>query len=188
MPRWRALTWVIIVFNILFLIGIISDVSYCSNPQSAAVNGCNGGLLVSEPMSRAIDLSIFLFLVIVDLILCFLWLLTRPKTRTCPVCGNDVRGTGSSAATAAMTPSGDRMASFRLFHLLRRDSRGTPERTICNPEGRSTRKTSRGRDPPLQPPSTSQRSTGAIRCEPKEIPATPAPMQVGVGFGGSGSV
>jgi hypothetical protein len=140
MPRWRALTWVIIVFNILFLIGIISDVSYCSNPQSAAVNGCNGGLLVSEPMSRAIDLSIFLFLVIVDLILCFLWLLTRPKTRT------------------------------------------------CNPEGRSTRKTSRGRDPPLQPPSTSQRSTGAIRCEPKEIPATPAPMQVGVGFGGSGSV
>jgi hypothetical protein len=89
-PRWRIFTWVILAFNLIMLIWLISGIASgesCSGKTGDELTTCEAG---------QVGTGIGVFLIIVlwalgDVILGVLWLVTRPRRRDCPVCGNGVR-------------------------------------------------------------------------------------------------
>jgi hypothetical protein len=88
-PRWRKMTWVIWTVNALFLLWIIVGVSDraskdCPPGDELCINASDAGTGIG--VALIIMLWFFVFVV-----LAFVWLMTRPKHRTCPVCGNDVK-------------------------------------------------------------------------------------------------
>lgn len=92
MPKWRVFTWVILVVNLLFLIWIIAGIAGSGGtPEDCGtltVEECNA----AEGVGTAIGVGIIIVLwALVDVILGVLWLVTRPKRRSCPVCGADVK-------------------------------------------------------------------------------------------------
>jgi hypothetical protein len=93
--RWRKMTWVLNIWNVLFLIWIIaasaSSEGSCDTPEE------RGGLS-KEACEAASDvgtgLGITLILILWFLgfiVLALIWLMSRPKHRTCPHCGSDVK-------------------------------------------------------------------------------------------------
>jgi hypothetical protein len=98
MPKWRPFTWFIVVINILFLIWVIAGagsaantVKDCSSLSGQAKQVCEAGN-AGTAAGTAIGVGIIIFLwAFVDIILGVIWLVTRPKRRTCPVCGNEVK-------------------------------------------------------------------------------------------------
>jgi predicted nucleic acid-binding Zn ribbon protein len=90
-PRWRIFTWVILAFNLLMLIwvisGIASNARNCSGLTGDALTNCQAG---NVGTGIGVGLLILLW-ALGDIILGVLWLVTRPRTRDCPVCGNGVR-------------------------------------------------------------------------------------------------
>ena len=91
-PRFRVFTWIILAINVIFLIWIIAGTSSaaknCDGKVGDALSACQAGTAVGAGIGAA--LIIFLW-VAADVILGIIWLITRPKTRDCPVCGNDVK-------------------------------------------------------------------------------------------------
>ncbi|WP_405364530.1 zinc ribbon domain-containing protein [Kitasatospora sp. NBC_00039] len=90
-PRWRIFTWVILAFNLIMLIWIITGVS------STAKN-CKGltGEALTNCQANNVGTGIGATLILVvwalgDVILGVLWLITKPHKRYCPACGNGVR-------------------------------------------------------------------------------------------------
>lgn len=88
-PRWRKMTWVIWAVNALFLLWIIVGVSDrpsqdCAPGDELCINASDAGTGIG--VALIIILWFFVFVV-----LAMVWLMTRPKHRTCPVCGNDVK-------------------------------------------------------------------------------------------------
>jgi RNA polymerase subunit RPABC4/transcription elongation factor Spt4 len=112
-PRWRKMTWFIVVVNVLFLIWLIAG-------AGAAAENCEG--LVGEDLDiceagtavgATIGAGIIIFLwVLVDIILGILWLVTNRGRRVCPACGEDVKrgvtvcpNCGHDFAAAARAPA-----------------------------------------------------------------------------------
>jgi hypothetical protein len=91
-PKWRVFTWVILVINVLFLIWVIaggvSASKNCNGLTGSELQGCQAGTAVGA--SIGIGIIIFLW-ALVDVILGVLWLVTKPRRRTCPACGNEVK-------------------------------------------------------------------------------------------------
>lgn len=92
-PHWRPFTWVILVINALFLAwlisGVVSASGNCAGMRGQDLQACQAGTAVGAGIGVAI---IVLFWALVDVILGVLWLVTRSRgTRTCPVCGNQVK-------------------------------------------------------------------------------------------------
>jgi hypothetical protein len=91
-PRFRVFTWIILAINVLFLIWIIGGASSaadnCDGQVGDALEACQAGTAVGAGIGVALIIGLW---VAVDLILGILWLITRRKTRDCPVCGNDVK-------------------------------------------------------------------------------------------------
>lgn len=95
MPRWRIFTWVILVINVLFLIWVVTGAVSSSN----AVAACHADQYLSKDDCQSatgfgsiIGLGLIVaFWVAVDFICGILWLITRPKLRTCPRCGTGVK-------------------------------------------------------------------------------------------------
>jgi hypothetical protein len=87
--RWRKMTWLLNVWNVIFLIWIIVGISDraskdCPPGDSLCVNASDAGT------SIGVGLVIFLWFlgfVVIGLI----WLMTRPRHRLCPQCGHDVK-------------------------------------------------------------------------------------------------
>jgi hypothetical protein len=91
-PKWRPFTWVILVINVLFLVWVIAGAS------TASGNATDCGVLSQQTCNSArnagtaIGVGIIMFLwVFADVILGVLWLITRPRRRPCPACGNEVK-------------------------------------------------------------------------------------------------
>jgi hypothetical protein len=91
LPRWRVFTWFILAFNVLMLIWVISAIashaSTCHGLTGEALTNCeatNVGVGIAATL-------LFVFWALGDVIFGVLWLITRPRTRTCPVCGNGVK-------------------------------------------------------------------------------------------------
>jgi hypothetical protein len=80
-PRFRIFTWVILAINAIFLIWIIVGISTRPNPDDTASN-------VGTAIGAGLIIGLW---VAADLILGILWLITKPKTRDCPVCGRTVK-------------------------------------------------------------------------------------------------
>lgn len=88
MRHWRKMTWTIWGWTILCAIWIGAGIG--------AKGGCNGlshsACVAAGDVGHgiAVVLQFFVWL-IVFLILSVIWFMTRPKGRTCPQCGEDVR-------------------------------------------------------------------------------------------------
>jgi hypothetical protein len=92
MPKWRPFTWVIVIINVLFLVWIVAGVAgladECADEAANLRDACEAGTAVGATIGVGIIIGLWAF---VDVILGVLWLVTKPKARPCPVCGNDVR-------------------------------------------------------------------------------------------------
>jgi hypothetical protein len=91
--HWRKMTWVFWIVNALFLWWLIayagdiaSQDQKCNADQYAGA--CHTGTALGATMGVAL-LVFFWFVAFV--VLSILWFIARPKTRPCPVCGNDVK-------------------------------------------------------------------------------------------------
>jgi hypothetical protein len=92
MPKWRPFTWVIVIINVLFLVWIVAGVAgladECADEVGDLQEACEAGTAVGATIGVGIIIGLWAF---VDVILGVLWLVTKPKTRPCPVCANDVK-------------------------------------------------------------------------------------------------
>jgi hypothetical protein len=96
--RWRKMTWVLIVWCAIILVWAIAG---GASADHSAANNCiqqSAGVLSPQDCQNAADAGTGIGVAIVLLIgfvgfafFSMIWFMTRPRTRECPVCGNDVR-------------------------------------------------------------------------------------------------
>lgn len=101
LPDWRILTYVILAFNLLMLIWIISAVTSANGTPEDC--GSLDAQLCNDAESVGAGIAVVLLAVLWALgsiILGVIWLVTnRSKGRPCPVCGNTVK-TGAVQCTS----------------------------------------------------------------------------------------
>lgn len=96
--RWRKMTWVLNIWNAVFLIWLIVGVSDRPSEDCANDPDVLSGVISQSACEDASDVGTGIGVVLI-LVLWFLgfivlalaWLMTRPRHRQCPVCGNDVK-------------------------------------------------------------------------------------------------
>jgi len=87
--RWRKMTWVLNVWNVIFLIWIIGGISSrpsqsCPPGDSLCVNASDTG--------TGIGVALIIFLWFLGfVVLSLIWVMTRRRGRLCPHCGEDVK-------------------------------------------------------------------------------------------------
>lgn len=87
--RWRKMTWVLNIWNIIFLIWLIAGIADrpskdCPPSDSLCVNASDAG--------TGIGVALIIFLWFLGfVVIALIWLMTRPRTRPCPRCGEDVK-------------------------------------------------------------------------------------------------
>ena len=97
-PRWRKMTWVLLIWTAIFAIWIITGVNnnashshaYCVAHQSpyVSIHDCE----TAAGAGTAIGLTVvFLLWFIGFLVLALVWIMSRPRRRSCPACGQDVK-------------------------------------------------------------------------------------------------
>jgi amino acid transporter len=94
--HWRKMTWVIVIFSALMLlwliVGIISadNSSHCTHETSRffSRSDCTAARDVGTGIGVAIISTLWF---IGFLVLSVIWLMTRPRGRDCPVCGEKVK-------------------------------------------------------------------------------------------------
>jgi hypothetical protein len=89
-PRWRPFTWIILAFNVVMLIWVILGANTgksCHGLSGNALTDCQAG---QAGTTIGVGLIILLW-ALGDVILGTVWLITKPRRRDCPVCGNPVR-------------------------------------------------------------------------------------------------
>src|SRR4051794_32098355 len=87
--RWRKMTWVLNVWNVIFLIWIIAAIAArpsqdCAPGDQLCINASDAGTGIGIGL-----LFVLWFLGFV--ILALVWVMTRRHGRLCPVCGSDVK-------------------------------------------------------------------------------------------------
>ena len=96
MRRWRKMTWVLVLWCTIILIWAIAGGAssnpkgYCESHPSAYLSqkACEEAHTAGTGIGVAIVLVVgFVGFVFFSLI----WLMTKPRRRTCPVCGEDVK-------------------------------------------------------------------------------------------------
>jgi predicted nucleic acid-binding Zn ribbon protein len=92
LPRWRKMTWVVILWCALILVWAIAGASHhaasCTNKELLSAKSCEEAVNVGKGIGVAIVLFIgFIGFVFFSLI----WFMTRPKKRDCPACGYSVK-------------------------------------------------------------------------------------------------
>ena len=92
LPRWRVMTWVILAFNVLMLVWLISALAAtsgnCEGEVGDALDACETGTAIGAGIGIFLLVAFWAF---VDVILGVIWLVTRGSQRSCPVCGNSVK-------------------------------------------------------------------------------------------------
>jgi hypothetical protein len=86
MRKWRKMTWVLLIWCLLIVIWAIAGGSSASHDCGAQTyqNACNAGVGIGVALILVIGFVGFVFFSLI-------WLMSRPRTRSCPVCGNDVK-------------------------------------------------------------------------------------------------
>ena len=85
-PKWRKATWALIVWSALILFWVISGLvnSDCGNQAKYGDStACGIGTGVAIFLILGVGFFGFVFLSLI-------WLMSRPKNRLCPQCGQDV--------------------------------------------------------------------------------------------------
>jgi hypothetical protein len=87
--RWRKMTWLVNVWNLIFFIWIVAGISdrtskECPPGDQLCINASDTG--------TAIGVALVLVLWFVGfIVLALVWLMSRPRHRQCPRCGHDVK-------------------------------------------------------------------------------------------------
>jgi hypothetical protein len=89
-PRFRKATWVLIIFNVLMLIWVISGIA------SVGGGSCNGldqaTCNAAKDIGGGIGVALLIVLWFIGfVVLGLVWLMSKPKNRQCPRCGHDVK-------------------------------------------------------------------------------------------------
>lgn len=108
-PKWRPLTWVILLVNAIALAYVVGSAVTAPAPQGDA-----------EEIGTAIGIAALIALwVAADIILGIIWLVTKPRRRHCPRCGYDVkrgktvcRKCGFDFAAVTQQPTSQRSERF----------------------------------------------------------------------------
>lgn len=95
-PHWRKMTWAIVIFSVLMLLWLIVGVtsadnsSHCAHETSRffSKSDCTAARDVGTGIGAAIISTLWF---IGFLVLSLIWLMTRPRGRDCPVCGEKVK-------------------------------------------------------------------------------------------------
>ncbi len=97
-PRFRFFTWFILAVNLLFLIWIIAGVGGSADTPCEGLDpeACEAARAVGTGIGVSLIVA---FWVAADVILGVLWLITRRKTRDCPVCGRSVKRGATACAS-----------------------------------------------------------------------------------------
>lgn len=87
--RWRKMTWVLNIWNVIFLIWLIVGVASrpskdCPSTDTLCINASDAGTGIGVAL---IMILWFLGFVVLSLV----WFMTRGKGRICPHCGEDVK-------------------------------------------------------------------------------------------------
>jgi len=86
-PHWRKMTWVLIIWSGLIVLWVISG-------ANAASHSCAKNHIAGETCNAATGLGIAVILFIGFIGFVFfslIWLMSKPKRRDCPVCGEKVK-------------------------------------------------------------------------------------------------
>lgn len=88
-PRWRKATWALVIWCLLILVWAIAGggaaADDCSNEaDQLSRNACEAGAGIGIAIIFLIGFFGFIFFSII-------WLMSRPRTRQCPRCGEDVK-------------------------------------------------------------------------------------------------
>lgn len=117
MRHWRKMTWVVIGWCVLILVWAIAggssaahkSAAECAHETVLSVKACEEATNAGAGIGVAIILLIGFFGFV---FFSFIWLMTRPKRRACPVCGEDVKkgrttcpSCGHDFAAAAAAPA-----------------------------------------------------------------------------------
>jgi hypothetical protein len=96
--KWRKMTWVLNVWNAIFLIWIVGGIASRPSKNCATDPDVINGLIskhVCEAASDAgtgIGVGLIIFLWFLGfMVISVIWFMTRPKGRMCPHCGEDVK-------------------------------------------------------------------------------------------------
>jgi Na+/proline symporter len=89
MRRWRKMTWAIIVWCALILVWAIAGGGSAANDcakqaDKLSHDACQTGAGIGIALVLLIGFFGFVFLSLI-------WFMTRPRTRPCPRCGEDVK-------------------------------------------------------------------------------------------------
>jgi len=89
--RWRKMTWVLNVWNVIFLIWVIAGVA--SRASKNCPPGANHQLCVNaSDAGTGIGVALIMVLWFIGfVVLALVWLMTRRRGRICPHCGEDVK-------------------------------------------------------------------------------------------------
>jgi len=95
MRKWRKMTWALIVWTGLILVWMVEG---GSSAASECAKETGDGFLSASDAQAACEAGAGLGVLFIALIgffgfvfLSLIWFMTRPKTRDCPRCGNDVK-------------------------------------------------------------------------------------------------
>jgi hypothetical protein len=86
-PRWRKMTWAIIVWCVLILVWMVGGAASneCGQERTDLnQSACEAGTGIGVALVGFLGFLGFVFLSLI-------WFMTRPKGRECPVCGEDVK-------------------------------------------------------------------------------------------------
>ncbi|HVC76639.1 MAG TPA: hypothetical protein VND96_08995 [Candidatus Micrarchaeaceae archaeon] len=92
LPRWRKATWALAVFNLLALIWLVSGIAATSNEcpglSGTDLSACQAGTAIGAGIGVTFIVILwFIGFVVLGLV----WLMSKPKHRQCPRCGNEVK-------------------------------------------------------------------------------------------------
>jgi hypothetical protein len=97
-PRWRKMTWVLNVWNVVFLVWIISGIANRPSKNCATDPDVLKGIISKHACETASNVgtglgvtAVIVFWFLGFIILSLIWLMSRPKHRLCPACGEDVK-------------------------------------------------------------------------------------------------
>jgi hypothetical protein len=97
-PRWRKMTWVLNVWNALFLVWIIAGIASRPSKNCATDPDVLKGIISKQTCEAASDVgtgigvtALIVLWFVGFIILSLVWLMSRPKHRLCPACGEDVK-------------------------------------------------------------------------------------------------
>ena len=97
-PRWRKMTWVLNVWNVVFLVWVIGAIASRPSKNCATDPDVLKGIMSKHACETASNVgtglgvtALIVFWFLGFIILSLIWLMSRPKHRLCPACGEDVK-------------------------------------------------------------------------------------------------